>query len=164
MSWAKIRVEAMDQCDCYAIPDKTKKPVWDGRGGPRLLRRLRHFAIKDAGPPDFDKILAAAEWIIEQARDNGVVTPDKKDNLIGHRAALLLDDGSVIFKLRSLAATAKKESVGIVFEDLRDAAHRYGKNYWPVAAGLRHRYYIFSDNSIKEIENELIRLGKSTCI
>lgn len=163
-NWSQIRRTATVQTGCYVMPDKSKKPVWDGRGGPRLLRRLMHVAIRTLSPPDFDRILSAAEWIIDCARKNGVVTDDKRDNLIGLRSALTFDDGTVIFKIRNLSATAKKESVGFTLEDLRDAADKYGEEYWPTAAGKRHRYSKFSPQSVKAIENELIRSGKLECV
>jgi len=163
-SWISLRKEAIDQSGVYVMPDKSKKPVWDGRGGPRLFRRLMHAAERATSAPDFDRVLSAIEWIIDCARRGGAVPNDKRDQYIGVRNAMVMEDGSIIFKLRALASSAKKDAAGFLFEDLRDAANRYGENYAPEANGRRHRYYKITPAKVKEIENEIIRKGLHECV
>lgn len=163
-SWQSLRIEAIDQSGIYVKPEKSKKPVWDGRGGPRLYRRLLHNAERVMAPPDFDRVLMAAEWIVDCCRRGGVMDENKRELLIGKRSAFVLEDGSMVFKLRQLASMSKKESSGFAFEDLRDAAKRFGEQYCPEVKGRRHRYYKFSVAKVSDLENELIRKGKIECV
>lgn len=156
-SWSLIRQAASAQSGVYVPPDRKKKPVWDSCGrGPRLLQRLfRNMRQQEVGI-DFDRVLSAVEYILDQARHSPLLTEENRV-ILTRRSLFRLEDGSVVFKPRSLAASAKKDAPGISYEDLREAAVRYGIPHRPDLGGKRTRFFLLTPSRISDIESEIRR-------
>ncbi len=154
--WPLVRIAAAVQAPgCYVLPDLSRKPVWDGRRGPQLLRRLLLSSRKIDPSIDYDRVLAAAEYILNQSKKATLVTEDKRDKATA-RPILRFEDGSVMFRCRDLAAQASRDGVGIAFENIREAAQAYGREECPRIGGKRPRYIVFSPEQIEQIERATI--------
>lgn len=159
-SWPALRLVAMEQSGIYVPHDSRKDPVWDGRDGKQLLR----FLLANVKPlpviSDYSRILRAAEFILAWMRKARSIGDDAREKLADCDRAKL-DDGSLIFKIGSVAAATHKEAPGITFEHLREAATTYGGKYCPRKEGkLLGHFYIFRPHQILAIE-ALLDAGSS---
>jgi len=150
-SWRLIRQEALDQASVPTRPDRKKRPVWDGATGQRLLQRLIRNASRVMSSTEYDRILVSAEFILDLGRTAMVLTEDAK-SLIDIRPIFREEDGSLVFKLRLVAAEAKRKAPGISIESLREAVSKYGGEYRVHHAGKRLRFSRFSVQQIEKIE------------
>jgi len=155
-SWGLIRQAASAQSGVYVPPDRKKRPVWDGRGGPRLLQRLFREMEENEVGMDFDRILSAAEYILDQGRHALLLSEDQNVTLRS-RVIFQQEDGTIFFKPRGLAAHAKKDAPGISYEDLREAAVRYGSPARPRVGNFRGRFFSFSAVQIQSIDAEILQ-------
>ncbi len=161
-SWTLIRREAVDQAGVYVGPDAHKKPVWDGRKGPRLLRRLLEAVEHTPSPLDYDRVLSAAEFILDCGRRSAVHVPERHgENGSDLRGIYRTEDGSIVFKLRYLFTLAKKDSPSTSYEDLREAAARYASPYWPPGPGKRNRFHRVTHQQISALEAKINRHAPS---
>lgn len=157
-SWPKIRQKALVQAGVYVKPDDSRNPVWDGIGGRHLLQYLIENAKHVEPSTDYDRILAAAEYILDRAER---LTPLAEDAQATARPKdlLRLEDGTVLFKIRGLASSAAKDAPGITFDDLREAASEYGTEQRPRIGGKRRRYLAFTPAHVRRIEESITRRG-----
>ena len=153
VSWAKIRIEAIDQSGAHVLADSSKKPVWDGRKGPQLFKRLLASARRIQPTTNYDRVLAAAEFILDIGRRAAPLS----EETTSARDILRTEDGTILFRVHGIANRAKKEVSGIDWADLREAATRYGGEFCPRIAGKRPRYSSFDNQQIENIESEIAR-------
>jgi hypothetical protein len=155
-SWPKIRQAATKQAGCYVRADNSRNPVWDSCNGGLLARLLLNATLNQA-PPDFDRVLRAAEFILDTCEKKAIIPDEDRTYLLRHSYARV-EDGSVLFRLSSIFSVAQYEAPFIAYNDLRDAAHRYGTTYQPQVDGARiPRLYRISALQVKDILSAISR-------
>jgi hypothetical protein len=157
-SWASLRKIAMEQAGVYVKLDSRTEPTWDGRGGPQLLRRLHQSAERIDAPINFHQILCAAEFILQCARKAKILTRETRSKLLKTTVARF-EDGSVVFRPRDVAAVAQKRAPGILYDQIRSAAERYGSEFWPRddEGKCIGRYHRFTKAQVEYIQQLLSR-------
>jgi hypothetical protein len=151
-SWALIRHEALDQAGVWVKKDSPRKPVWDSKRKNSLLPLLVERATNFPGDVDYDRVLAAALYIIERGRNAPLVEKDKMESVASYKIARL-EDGSIIFQSRIVANCARHEAPGITWEDIREAGKRYGKRFRPGKDKKRlGKFIAFTEEAIEKIE------------
>lgn len=156
-SWSIIRVRAAIQAPgFYVRPDCSKPRVWDGVDGRRLFRHLFQNARKIEPGTDYDRILSAAEFILEKVRSVNIL-PEANRDKVTPLGLHYLEDGTLLFKLGALFETSRRTRPEINFDDLREAAAKYGKEYCPRIGGRRVRYHSFSTEQARLLDSLILQ-------